>query len=90
MCWILTVTATWMSRCRSIWMGRRGLWTIRIRPTPASRSPGYPDLPIVDMGAYEFQAGPAYDPGDLNCDGVVSPADIDPFVIALDRRPGGV
>jgi hypothetical protein len=22
-------------------------------------------------------------PGDLNCDGVVSPADIDPFVIAL-------
>jgi hypothetical protein len=45
--------------------------------------PGYPDLPIVDMGAYEFQAGPAYNPGDLNCDGVVSPADIDPFVIAL-------
>jgi hypothetical protein len=45
--------------------------------------PSYPDLPIVDMGAYEFQAGPAYDPGDLNCDGVISPADIDPFVIAL-------
>jgi hypothetical protein len=45
--------------------------------------PSYPDLPIVAMGAYEFQAGPAYNPGDLNCDGVVSPADIDPFVIAL-------
>jgi parallel beta-helix repeat protein len=52
-------------------------------PDTGVPSPSYPDLSIVDMGAYEFQAGPAYNPGDLNCDGVVSPADIDPFVIAL-------
>ena len=33
--------------------------------------PDYPDLPIVDMGAYEFQV-----PGDLNGDGCVDQADL--------------
>ncbi len=35
---------------------------------------------VVDMGAYEFGSH-AY--GDLNCDGLVTPFDIDPFVLAL-------
>lgn len=38
--------------------------------------------PIVDLGAYELQ-GTTHLAGDLNCDGLVSYADIGPFVLAL-------
>jgi hypothetical protein len=40
---------------------------------------------IVDMGAYEFGSH-CY--GDLDCDGLINPFDIDPFVLAL-VAPGG-
>lgn len=37
----------------------------------------------VDMGAYEYQGGPQYAVGDLNCDGTTDVFDIDPFVMTL-------
>lgn len=42
---------------------------------------GVGPVPIVDMGAYEFQH--QLHPGDMNCDGVVSNFDVDPFVMAI-------
>ncbi|MEW6251289.1 MAG: hypothetical protein AB1716_11625 [Planctomycetota bacterium] len=42
---------------------------------------------VVDMGAYEFQ-GASNMAGDLNCDGVIDRADVDPFVLALSDPPG--
>jgi hypothetical protein len=39
----------------------------------------------VDMGAYESEFGRIPLPGDLNCDGHVSYADINPFVLALSN-----
>jgi hypothetical protein len=38
---------------------------------------------VTTDASITFTVGQLYDPGDMNCDGVVSPADIDPFVIAL-------
>jgi hypothetical protein len=49
--------------------------------------------PIIDLTApvsldiLIMEPGPAYAPGDLNCDGVVNFGDIDPFVLAL-TNPG--
>jgi hypothetical protein len=42
-------------------------------------------LARVDMGAYEFGS---YEPGDVNCDGLVNVFDIDPFVLALTDAAG--
>ena len=54
---------------------------------PATEDTGIGCGPIVDMGPYEFGAGPPSpdDPctGDLNCDGQVDFFDIDPFVLAV-------
>jgi hypothetical protein len=50
--------------------------------TPDTGNPGTIGPPVVDMGAYEYALV-----GDLNGDGVVSAADIDPFVVALTAGP---
>ena len=43
--------------------------------------------PIVDMGAFEFQVA-SIRRGDLNCDGAINGADIDPFFLALGDPAG--
>jgi hypothetical protein len=50
--------------------------------TPDTGNPGTIGPPVVDMGAYEYALV-----GDLNGDGIVSAADIDPFVVALTAGP---
>ena len=49
---------------------------------PATPDTGNGAPPIVDMGAFEFQSSP-FRRGDLNCDGAINGADIDPFFLAL-------
>ncbi len=60
---------------------------------PATPDTGRGTAPIIDMGAYEFgatqpPAGGGACPGDLNCDGAVDFADINPFVLALTDPAG--
>ncbi len=54
----------------------------RFRDDPQVIDTGIPDggLPIVDIGAYER---PGFALGDMNCDGTVGYADIQPFIKAL-------
>ncbi len=49
---------------------------------PGTADTGLGAAPLVDMGAFEFQA-PAFATGDVNCDGSVDFFDIDPFLLAL-------
>ena len=49
--------------------------------------PDYPDLPIVDMGAYEFQGMTAC-PGDIDGDGDTDHADLGALLGAWDSQPG--
>jgi len=46
--------------------------------------PDYPDLPIADMGAYEYQ--PCV--GDLDCDGDTDHSDLGAFLAAWGWQPG--
>jgi hypothetical protein len=59
---------------------------------PNTPDTGHGAAPLVDMGAYEFGATapppPHLCPGDVNCDGVISYADINPFVAALLGEAG--
>ncbi|MGD8452363.1 MAG: hypothetical protein PVJ57_11140 [Phycisphaerae bacterium] len=63
---------------------------VRYHDDPASPNTGNGPPPLVDRGAYEFEAGtvmpPGPCPGDMNGDGVVNNFDISPFVLAL-RMP---
>ncbi len=57
---------------------------------PATPDAGAGEAPIVDMGTYEFAAGPAppaFAGGDMNCDGVVDGRDIAPMVLAILDAP---
>ncbi len=64
----------------------------RFCDNPATPDTGYGEAPIIDMGTYEYGAcapppsAPCPLPGDLNCDGSVSFADINPFVLILSDR----
>ena len=49
---------------------------------PATPDTGNGLPPIVDMGAFELQVA-SFRRGDLNCDGAINGADIDPFFLAL-------
>jgi hypothetical protein len=55
---------------------------------------GQPDAGVVMTGGdYELTGGfwpgvPPYQPGDLNCDGLLNTFDIDPFVLALTDPDG--
>lgn len=53
----------------------------RFYDDPAAPDVGQGPPPVVDMGAYEHAPLPCA--GDMNCDGSVNFADIDPFVLAL-------
>jgi hypothetical protein len=60
-----------------------------------SGSIGQPDASSTPMtgGNFELIGGfwasvPGFQPGDLNCDGLLNTFDIDPFVLALTSAPG--
>ncbi len=64
----------------------------RFANDPATADSGVLDpahlcLPVVEMGAHEFQGTP-YAPADLNCDGLIDGRDIGPLVLALFNPAG--
>ena len=58
---------------------------VRLQDDPDSPDTGFGTVPLVDIGAYEFPNVSKL-PGDLTCDGQISYADIDAFVLALTNR----